>query len=249
MLATKGGYVVRDDRAERSTATAAPSTCARRSTPRCSASASTTSTSTTCTASTPRCRSRRPWACSRRRSRPGKARAIGLSEATREELDRAHAIHPVAALQSELSLWTRDAIDEGTLDVVRGPRGGLRRRSARSGAASSPAPSRGSFGADDMRAPPALHAGGAWPRTAASSTACARSPRGVEATPAQVALAWVLAQGPHVLPIPGTRRASRLEENAAADGVALDAATLAVLDLLPPAEGARYGRSGPRSAG
>ena len=67
----------------------------------------------------------------------------------------------------------------------------------------------------------------------------------VEATPAQVALAWTLAQGPHVVPIPGTRNPAHLDENMAAADVALDDATLAVLDLLPPAEGARYGRSGP----
>jgi len=62
-------------------------------------------------------------------------------------------------------------------------------------------------------------------------------------TPAQVALAWTLAQGPHVIPIPGTRNPAHLDENLAAVDVVLDDVTLARLDLLPPAEGARYGEA------
>ena len=174
----------------------------------------------------------------------GKARAIGLSEVSVDELERAHAIHPVAALQSELSLWTRDPILEGTLDWC-----------ARHGAAFVPfcplgrgyltGTVGGTFDVDDMRSRHARFT----PEAQAVNVRIVEQVRaiaaGVGATPAQVALAWTLAQGPHVVPIPGTRNPAHLDENLAAADVVLDDATLARLDLLPPAEGARYGRSGP----
>jgi aryl-alcohol dehydrogenase-like predicted oxidoreductase len=153
----------------------------------------------------------------------------------------------VAALQSELSLWTRDAIEGGTLQwcaehgaafVAFCPLG----RGFLTGTVQA-----GSFGADDTRA--------SKPRFAPEAMAANRSlvdrvlaiAEEAGATPAQVALAWTLAQGEHVLPIPGTRRQERLEENASAARVQLDAATLAALDDLPPAVGDRYPAS--RSAG
>jgi len=176
--------------------------------------------------------------------RSGKARAIGLSEVSVDELERAHAIHPVAALQSELSLWTRDPILEGTVDWC-----------AAHGAAFVPfcplgrgyltGTVGGTFDVDDMRSRHARFT----PEAQAVNVRIVDQVRaiaaGVGATPAQVALAWTLAQGPHVVPIPGTRNPAHLDENLAAADVVLDDATLARLDLLPPAEGARYGRSGP----
>ena len=91
-----------------SASTVAPTTCARPATPRCSASASTTSTSTTSTASTRPCRSRRRSGAMAELVDAGKVRYLGLSEAAPATIRRAHAVHPITALQTEYSLWTRD---------------------------------------------------------------------------------------------------------------------------------------------
>lgn len=170
----------------------------------------------------------------------GKVRAIGLSEATVEEIERCHAIHPVASVQSELSLWTRD----WTADVLPwcrehdvaflafSPLG-------RGFLTGSIAPDR-SFEAGDFRA--------GLPRfqseSLAANQALVDAVRAVAdrrgATPGQVALAWVLAQAEQVVPIPGTKRVHRLEENVAAAGLALSAEDLAELDALPAPVGTRY---------
>ncbi|MCW3017300.1 MAG: aldo/keto reductase [Solirubrobacterales bacterium] len=170
----------------------------------------------------------------------GKTRAIGLSEVSVDDLERAHAIHPVASVQSELSLWTRDAIDDGVVAwcaahgatfIPFSPLG----RGFLTGAISA-----ASFGDDDFRAKNPRFS----PEAMAANLALVDVVREVaarlDATPAQVALAWVLAQGEHVIPIPGTRRVERLEENAGAARVTLDSAALAALDAMPAAEGARY---------
>jgi aryl-alcohol dehydrogenase-like predicted oxidoreductase len=170
----------------------------------------------------------------------GKARAIGLSEVTADELRRAHAVHPITAVQSELSLWTRDALPEvlpacveiGAAFVPYSPLG--------RGFLTGRLTSRDALDEDDARR--------RWPRF---ETEALRANRAIvevvqrvaerhDAAPGQVALAWVLAQGEHVVPIPGTKRIPYLEENAAAAGVALSAADLAELDALPAAVGARY---------
>ena len=95
-------------RRPRATSTAGPTTCARPAMPASSASASTSSTSTTCTGSTRACRSRRRSAPWRELVEAGKVRYLGLSEAGAATLRRAQAVHPIAALQSEYSLWSRD---------------------------------------------------------------------------------------------------------------------------------------------
>jgi aryl-alcohol dehydrogenase-like predicted oxidoreductase len=170
----------------------------------------------------------------------GKVRAIGLSEASAEQLAQAAAIHPVASVQSELSLWTRDPLRNGVLDWC-----------AENGAAFIPyAPlGRGfltgaltatSFPSDDYRSrnprftPEAMAAN----RRIVEATKAVARRHG--ATPAQVAIAWALAQGDHVIPIPGTKRIARLTENAAAADLALTARDLAELDALPSPVGARY---------
>ncbi len=171
----------------------------------------------------------------------GKAGAIGMSEVSVAELEIAHAIHPVASVQSELSLWTRDALQSGVLDWC-----------AAHGAAFIPFSPLGrgfltgklsadGFGADDFR--------GSLPRFEREAMAANQAivdAVGVVAArhgaaPGQIALAWTLAQGEHVVPIPGTRRIAYLEENAAAASVALTPADLAELDMLPTAVGTRYG--------
>jgi len=169
----------------------------------------------------------------------GKVRALGLSEVGVAELERAQAVLPVTSVQSELSLWTRDPVAEvlpwcldhgvgflafsplgrgfltGTVDVAK-----LRR--------------------DDFRA-----ANPRFTAEAAEQNAELLEPiRSVAdrhgSTLAQVALAWVLAQGPHVVPIPGTKRTKYVEENSAAAEIVLTAEDMAELDALPAAVGSRY---------
>jgi aryl-alcohol dehydrogenase-like predicted oxidoreductase len=170
----------------------------------------------------------------------GKARAIGLSEVSVEELDRAHAIHPVASVQSELSLWTRDAIDGGVLtwcaehDATFIPFSPLGRGFLTGSITAA------TFEAGDFRARNPRFRDEALAANLALVDAVKEVAAGLDATPAQVALAWVLAQGDHVVPIPGTRRVERLEENAGAAHLTLDAGALAALDALPAPTGARY---------
>jgi aryl-alcohol dehydrogenase-like predicted oxidoreductase len=169
----------------------------------------------------------------------GKARAIGLSEVGVEELERAQAVHPVASVQSELSLWTRDALAEvvpwcaahGAAFLPFAPlgRGFLTGRLA----AREFAP--GDFRRNNPRfQPQAMDAN----RALVERVQAVARRHG--ATPAQVALAWVLAQGDHVIPIPGTKRLERLEENLAAADLRLAAGDLADLDALPDPVGSRY---------
>lgn len=169
----------------------------------------------------------------------GKARAIGLSEPTLDELQRAHAIHPVASVQSELSLWTREQLDEvlpwcESNDVSFIPFSPLG-RGFLTGKLKT-----GSLDSDDMRARFPRFSGEAADANQAIVERVEEIARAHEATAGQIALAWVLAQGERVIPIPGTRRISYLEENAAAASVELSADDLEQLDSLPPAQGERY---------
>jgi len=170
----------------------------------------------------------------------GKIRHIGLSEASAATIRRAHAVHPVTALQSEYSLWTRDpeaevlpALRELGIGLV--PFSPLGR-----GFLTGAIRSTESFDADDFRMNNPRFQGG-------NLTANLRIVDEVEAvateagvTPAQVALAWVLAQGDDLAPIPGTKRVTRLEENVAADALTLTPAQLDRLTAIAPPAGARY---------
>ncbi len=193
----------------------------------------------------------------------GKVRAIGLSEVTVAQLDAAQAIHPVAAVQSEFSLWTRGpagsdaqeprtAVGEGPGSLGATDPGDVIGWTAARGAAFVPfAPlGRGfltgafdagaTFGDDDFRSKNPRFA----PEALAANQRIVDEVRSVAAeagcTPAQVAIAWVLAQGEHIVPIPGTKRSKYLQENIAAADVRLTADQLARLTSLPPAVGARY---------
>ena len=179
-------------------------------------SAPITSTSTTSTASTRTCRSRRPSARWPSWSQEGKIRHIGLSEAAADTIRRAHAVHPIAAVQTEYSLWSRDLEDE-VLPTL--PRARHRVR------AYSPL-GRG-FLAGRFTSPDELDEGDfrrTGPRfTGDNLQANLRLADKVEeiaaekgVTPAQLALAWLLAQGDDIVPIPGTKRRTYLEQNAAA---------------------------------
>jgi len=169
----------------------------------------------------------------------GKVGALGLSEVNVEELERANAVHPVASVQSEGSLWTRDAFAEvvpwcaahdakflpfaplgrgfltGKLEPQQFPPGDFRKNNPR-------------FQKEAMDANLAL--------VERVKAVAERH----DAAPAQVALAWLMAQGEHVVPIPGTKRRSRLEENVEAVQLTLSAEDLAELDALPAPVGERY---------
>jgi aryl-alcohol dehydrogenase-like predicted oxidoreductase len=169
----------------------------------------------------------------------GLVRAVGLSEVGVGELDRAHSIHPVAAVQSELSLWTRDALDEvvpwcaahGAAFVPFSPLG----RGFLTGTIATAA-----FDGRDFRATNPRFTEQAVEANQAIVTVVRAVAERVGATPAQVALAWTLAQGRHVMPIPGTKRLRYLQENVAAATVMLSSDDLAALDAMPASSAPRY---------
>jgi aryl-alcohol dehydrogenase-like predicted oxidoreductase len=170
----------------------------------------------------------------------GKARQIGLSEVSVDEIRRAQAVHPVASVQSELSLWTRDVLAEvlpyctlqGITLIAFSPLG----RGFLAGRFSSS----DDVPRDDFRRRlPRFQREALEANLAIVGRVRAVAER-VGATPAQVALAWVLAQGTEVVPIPGTKTPKYLAENAAAADIEFRTADLAELDALPAPEGARY---------
>jgi aryl-alcohol dehydrogenase-like predicted oxidoreductase len=175
--------------------------------------------------------------------RSGKVRHIGLSEASSQTLERAHKVHPIAALQSEYSLWTRDP----ELDVLRtcrrlgvafvpySPLG----RGFLTGAISKPE----DLAEDDYRRSSPRFQGENFSRNLDLVTKVREVAAKLRCTPGQLALAWVLAQGNDIIPIPGTKRRTYLEENVAAMEVKIGADQLAELDaVFPPgaAAGDRY---------
>jgi aryl-alcohol dehydrogenase-like predicted oxidoreductase len=169
----------------------------------------------------------------------GKVGALGLCEVTTAQLDLAHAIHPVSAVQSELSLWTRGPLDavvpwcaaHDAAFVAYAPLG----RGYLTGTVLRPA-----FQPDDIRFANPRFSAEAIERNQALLAVIGRVARRHGATLAQVAIAWTLAQGRHVLAIPGTKRLSYLEENCAAADLELSQEDLADLDDMPQAAGDRY---------
>ncbi|MET0495790.1 MAG: aldo/keto reductase [Actinoplanes sp.] len=170
----------------------------------------------------------------------GKIRHIGLSEAAPETIRRAHAVHPITALQSEYSLWTRDPEAEvlptlralGIGFVPFSPLG----RGFLTGAIRSVE----DFDDDDFRKNNPRFTGENFTRNLQIVDEVQAVATAAGATPAQVALAWVLAQGDDLAPIPGTKRVSRLEENAGADALVLTAEQLSRLSAIAPPAGDRY---------
>jgi aryl-alcohol dehydrogenase-like predicted oxidoreductase len=180
----------------------------------------------------------------------GKVRYLGLSEAAAGTIRRAHAVHPITAVQTEYSLWSRDVEAEilptlkelGIGLVAYGPLG----RGFLTGKYTSTA----DFGPDDVRA-----SGGFWPRfTDEAISANLRLVEQLEqiaaeraCTSGQLAIAWVLAQWDGIVPIPGTKRRTYLEENVAAADIELSADDLARIAAAVPADavvGTRYGTGG-----
>ncbi|MEV0780818.1 aldo/keto reductase [Streptomyces sp. NPDC050433] len=167
----------------------------------------------------------------------GKVRAFGLSEAGPDTIRRAHAVYPVSAVQSSYSLWTRE-VEERVLPALR-----------ELGIGFVPyAPLGHGFLTGTLRSPEQFDEGD-WRRTSPRfqgenfqrNLALADEVRAIadeaDLTPAQIALAWLLSRGEHIVPIPGTKRVARVEENTAADAVELSAEHLTRLDSLPPAVG------------
>ena len=179
----------------------------------------------------------------------GKVLYIGLSEPSAATIERAHKVHPVTAVQSEYSLWTRDP-EDGVLDTCRrlgigfvpySPLG----RGFLSGAYRSP----DDFDADDYRRQSPRFQGDNFAKNLALVDEVKAMAAGKGCTPAQLALAWVLAQDRHIVPIPGTKRMKYLDDNIGAVDVRLDPAELEAIDRVFPrdaAAGTRYTEEGMR---
>jgi aryl-alcohol dehydrogenase-like predicted oxidoreductase len=173
----------------------------------------------------------------------GKVRYLGLSEAAPETIRRAHAVHPIAALQTEYSLWTRDPEDElleltrqlGITFVAYSPLG----RGFLTGALKSP----DDLAPDDWRRKSPRFQGENFRKNLELVEELETMARAKGTTAAQLALAWLLTRGDNVVPIPGSRRIERLEENAAAADLTLTDNELHRLELIAPvgaAVGTRY---------
>ncbi len=170
----------------------------------------------------------------------GKVRHIGLSEAWVDTIRRAHAVHPITAVQSEYSLWTRDQEPE-VLPVLRELGIGLVPYSPLGhGFLTGTIRSTDQFDSSDFRATNPRFTGENFQRNLAIADEVQGVAEEAGATPAQVALAWLLAKGDDVAPIPGTKRVARVEENVAADGVVLSAEQMKRLDDLTPASGGHH---------
>jgi aryl-alcohol dehydrogenase-like predicted oxidoreductase len=175
----------------------------------------------------------------------GKVRYIGLSEAAPETIRRANAVHPITALQTEYSLWTRDPEAE-ILPVVRELGIGFVAYSPLGrGFLTGQIRSLDQLDAADFRGSNPRFAGGALQENLRIADEVAAVAKEVGATPAQVALAWLLAQGEHIAPIPGTRHVSRVEENAGADDLVLTSDQLNRLSAIRPPVGDRYADMAP----
>ena len=170
----------------------------------------------------------------------GKVRRIGLSEVGANTIRRAHAVHPITAVQSEYSLWTRDP-EDGVLPVLRelgigfvaySPLG----RGFLTGAIRSAE----QLPDSDYRKTNPRFFDENFQHNLRSADELRDISAGIGATPAQVALAWLLAKGSDIVPIPGTKRVARLEENVGADAVQLSSEQLDRLDRLTPPVGGHH---------
>jgi len=174
----------------------------------------------------------------------GKVRYLGLSEAAPATIRKAHAVHPITALQTEWSLWTRDPETNGVLDTVRELGIGFVAYSPLGrGFLSGSIRSVDDLAEDDFRRHNPRFSEDNFAKNLALVDKVRELAAAREVTPSQLALAWVLARGDDVVPIPGTKRRRYLEENVAADDLALSDDDLAQLDeVFPPgaAAGDRY---------
>jgi len=170
----------------------------------------------------------------------GKIRHYGLSEAGAATIRRANAVHPMAALQTEYSLWTRDVEDE-ILPLLRELGIGFVPYSPLGhGMLTGQIRSVSDFPDDDWRKTNPRFTGENFTRNLAIVDEVTAIGAEIGATPAQTALAWILTKGDDIAPIPGTRRVGRVEENIAADTIELTSSQIERLDSLTPAAGARH---------
>jgi aryl-alcohol dehydrogenase-like predicted oxidoreductase len=170
----------------------------------------------------------------------GKVRHIGLSEAGPDTIRRAHAVHPVAALQTEYSLWTRDPEAE-LLPLLRELGIGFVPYSPLGhGFLTGAIRSVEDLADDDWRKTNPRFTGENFQRNLRIVDEVEAVATEADAAPAQVALAWLLTQGDDIAPIPGTKRVARVEENTAADRVELSAEQIERLNNLTPAAGERH---------
>ena len=170
----------------------------------------------------------------------GKVRYIGLSEASPATIRRAHAVHPITALQTEYSLWTRDP-EADLIPLLRELGIGFVPYSPLGhGFLTGKMRSADELANDDWRKTNPRFTGANFQRNLSIVDEVEAVAAEVGATPAQVALAWLLAQGNDIAPIPGTKRVARVEENTAADRVELRAEQIARLNNLTPAVGERH---------
>lgn len=182
--------------------------------------------------------------------RAGKVQYLGMSEAAPQTIRRAHAVHPISALQNEYSLWSRDP-EEQILPTIRelgigfvpySPLG----RGFLTGQIKSPA----DLASDDWRKVSPRFQGENFQRNLDLVEKIERIAARKGCTPSQLALAWVLAQGKDLVPIPGTKRRKYLEENVAAAAVSLSKEDLAEIEAVAPrgvAAGERYNEGGMRA--
>jgi aryl-alcohol dehydrogenase-like predicted oxidoreductase len=173
----------------------------------------------------------------------GKVQYIGLSEAAPETIRRAHAVHPISALQTEYSLWSRDPEDEILATVRELGIGFVAYSPLGRGFLTGQIKSFDDLAADDYRRYSPRFKGENFAKNLELVERVNEMARQMRVTPGQLALAWVLAQGDDIVPIPGTKRRTYLEENVAASELELSAADLARLDELSPkgiAAGDRY---------
>jgi aryl-alcohol dehydrogenase-like predicted oxidoreductase len=167
----------------------------------------------------------------------GKVRHIGLSEAGPDTIRRAHAVHPVTALQTEYSLWTRDP-EARALPVLRELGIGLVAYSPLGrGMLTGTVHSTDDLADSDFRRSNPRFAEQNFEHNLASAEEVRSIAEEVGCTSAQVSLAWLLTRDDHLAPIPGTKRVSRLEENVTADDIDLTADQLSRLDAITPAAG------------
>ena len=170
----------------------------------------------------------------------GKIRFYGLSEASAATIRRAHAVHPMTALQTEYSLWTRD-VEAEILPVLRELGIGFVPYSPLGhGLLTGQIRTVDDFPDDDWRKTNPRFTGENFTRNLAIVDEVSAIGAEIGASPAQTALAWILTKGDDIAPIPGTRRTSRVEENIAADAIELSPSQIDRLDNLTPAAGARH---------
>ena len=180
------------------------------------------------------------WGSMKEIVRVGKARAIGLSEVTVEQLARAALIHPVATVQSELSLWTRDALVNGVLDWCKNNGSGFLAYAPLGRGFLTGKVRDAQFGAGDYRSEMPRFRQQAIEENKKILEVIQAIAGNHGASLAQVSLAWIVAQGGNIVPIPGTKRLRWLEENTAAAALTLAREELRALDNMPEPASPRY---------